>query len=424
MDWERFFEGEIIPLVTQARSASALDACFEVVVDALFRRVNDGANKEHFRRLYTNWVAELPDLDSRRQQAARFLRMVKDVRKELAANGERRQAGGESRSTDIETLAQVAAAPTSPEPETDHDTESDFIESFDDDVDEVIAEGAAATADPPAANPGAAAVFAAVFDDALIGRLRQILGMLALDARDIPFILARPFVDALEEVLRGQVLPAMRASRHIIANLRDSHEWTASDSARIVLEMLDAGETNNAILHVWDKRWRDLGPQRKVVAPARKSLLGKARPAEQKIIYAPEGREVWKRLKGHAAEHGYQAPTPSDLAVLTTLIRCQPAVLRRSLNEMRQQYEQEFEPKSFQEQAREGVLRDALNRCEGREGLPPHMAEWLAIRASLDYAKIDVEWLRRFSTCKGVKVDQRRRAIPYVMKYLDGNGGA
>ncbi|MBF0373649.1 MAG: hypothetical protein HQL39_09555 [Alphaproteobacteria bacterium] len=407
MDWESFFEGDIIPLVSKARSATALDACFEVVVDALFRRANDGANKEHFRRLYANWVADMPDLDARKEHASRFLRMVKDVRKELAASAKRQPSAepDDRCSTDIETLTKVTA-----------------VEDQDDDIDEVIDE--VIDEAPSETKPAAAADFAAVFDEALIARLRQILGMLALDVRDIPFILSRPFADVLEEVLRGQVLPAMRASRHIIANLRDNHEWGAKDSARIVLEALEAGEANNAILHVWDQRWRELGPQRKLVTPARTSILGKTRPAEHKTIYSTEGREVWKRLKAHAAEHGYQPPGPSDLNVLSTLIRCQPAVLRRSLNEMRQQYEQEYEPKPFQEQAREGVLRDALNRCEGREGLPPHMAEWLAIRASLDYAKIDLDWLRRFSTCKGVKADQRRRAIPYVMTYLDANGGA
>ncbi|MBF0393319.1 MAG: hypothetical protein HQL38_11630, partial [Alphaproteobacteria bacterium] len=126
MDWESFFEGDIIPLVSKARSATALDACFEVVVDALFRRANDGANKEHFRRLYANWVADMPDLDARKEHASRFLRMVKDVRKELAANAKRQPSTepDDRCSTDIETLAQVAAV-------EDQD---------DDDIDEVIDE--------------------------------------------------------------------------------------------------------------------------------------------------------------------------------------------------------------------------------------------------------------------------------------------
>jgi len=371
-DWETIFENQLIPLVNQANNFAALEACIGVVIDHLFRRSSDEQSKAYFRQVFDRYTGRTDDFPDRLRHATEFLRLVKSVRA---------------------TLANAAATAVEPQRIAEGAVSSDLV---------AIAKVPAIEAAPP---PPAG--FECLFDLAICTQLQAVLGKLACptgaSSGKLPFISAPAFAGALETMLRKHVLPSVRGSRSILSNLRDSHVWE-SGAEQVVLDMLLAGETNNPILLGWDKRWSEL--------------------CSSKGASAGEGKALWSFFDRHAGQNGYSPPKPADLALLQSLPRTLPAQLDKAWAELTDLYEQEFAPKAHQAKAREGALRDGLNKWGDKPGMQAHAVEWLAIKAAHSFPKIGLPWLVEFSKNKGKSPAERSRNAPYLMAFVSGPGKA
>lgn len=402
MDWELLFENELVPLVAAARSEAALEKAVALIIQALFRRTDDEANREQFWALLQISLARATTFPAKVDSAVEFLRLIKSTRKTLAAQSPNKRIDAGPVSSDLSTLAQAVApapvplrrpAPPPPRPATPPSP---------------------ATPPPPAAaaadaqQPAPTASFAQVFDEVICAYLGQVLDELRIDRPGtlrVPFLMHPAFGSVLDRVVRRHVLPEMRNSRHI-KTLGDS--FNMQDGGRTaLLRILTGGEINNPILHTWDRRWGDLVPRRLPDKTA-KSL-------------APDARAAWQEFSRNGETHGYIAPTPGDIELFLTLPRYDLNQLRSAWRAIGQFYRQEFTPGKHQEQARDGAMRDALFKWEGREGMPPHAMEWLAIKACASFPLLNLAWLERFSTNKGKTREERERAIPFIMQVITAN---
>lgn len=419
MDWEHLFEGELIPMVASARSESALEKAVSLILHALFRRTNDDANREQFWTLLQISLARANNLAAKVESAVAFLRLVKNTRKDLAAQSPNKRLDGGGVSSDLNAVAQTVvlapvmlrppppppppARPASPPPRPAPSAPAVVRPSAPPPV-----QPAAASAAPAAEAAPEKVDFSQVFDNVVCNHLAQTLEILRIETPGslrLPFMVHPAFGEVLERVVRTHVLPEMRNSRHIktLADSLNVQEKGGADLQRI----LTAGEINNPILHTWDRRWEELAPRR---------LPGKTTKS-----LAPYARAVWKEFAEHGEAHGYVAPTAANAELFMTFLRYDLPKLRAAWREFGQHYIQEFRPGQHQEQARDGALRDALLKWEGREGMPAYSVEWLAIKAAASFPKLDLSWLARFSTNKGKTSEERERAIPFIMRTLSAN---
>lgn len=80
-------------------------------------------------------------------------------------------------------------------------------------------------------------------------------------------------------------------------------------------------------------------------------------------------------------------------------------------------YEQEKDPRIFQQQAREGAFRDSL--LAAFERFPSQWADFLALSCHRVFPRINTAFLESFSMNFGRDATQRAAHLPYLMRYLE-----
>ncbi|MBC7950293.1 MAG: hypothetical protein H7Z12_00545 [Rhodospirillaceae bacterium] len=239
--------------------------------------------------------------------------------------------------------------------------------------------------------------FPTLFDDTICAFSRKLLTLFQVRNTDrperMPFMLAPQFGACYEDVLRRMVLPAMRSSRHI-QQMGMNYNWAEVGGAKL-LDIIQAGEVNNPILHNWDTRW----------AAFRQVKGKKPKPEEN----------PWPLFREDATKANYKPPDEDDLGVLQDLIRFEIESFAKAWREIGQLYEQEFTPNARQEQAREGALRDGIMKWSSK--LPDHVGELFAIKGYYTFPRIDGHFIRRLVNNFGRSDSERRRNAPFLADF-------
>lgn len=79
-------------------------------------------------------------------------------------------------------------------------------------------------------------------------------------------------------------------------------------------------------------------------------------------------------------------------------------------------YEQEMDPRVFQQRAREGVLRD--NILAAAQKFPEKWSDFLALLCHRVFPRVSSSFLESFATSIGRDLVERERRAPYLMRYL------
>ncbi|MBX9635606.1 MAG: hypothetical protein K2X44_11550 [Magnetospirillum sp.] len=247
--------------------------------------------------------------------------------------------------------------------------------------------------------------FPTLFDEALARHARKTLAAFAATNTrphiPHPFIFSPHFAACYEKVLRQYVLPTIRTARRI-KELATSRNWQEKGSADRLLGMVLAGENNNAILHYWDTRWNGFDPAR-----ATAKGKGKIRPEDN----------PWDVFKEDAAKHGYVAPFYTDIPMLQRILRYEGEVVAESWQQISQIYQQEFNPQSRSDQARQGAFRDAVVRA--MEKMDHHAGDLLVIRAFFDLPKVDRMFLKLLIQSMGRSDAERERKAPLLIAFYN-----
>lgn len=245
--------------------------------------------------------------------------------------------------------------------------------------------------------------FPTLFDDTICNFSRKMLGLFQVrgGVRDdrLPFILAPQFSACYEDVLRRMVLPPMRTSRHI-QQLGMNYNWAEVGGGKLI-DIIQAGEVNNPVLHHWDSRW----------AAFRAAKAKKGKPEDN----------PWPLFREDATKSGYLPPDEDDVEILKDLLRYEMEAFAKAWREISQLYEQEFSPNGRQEQAREGAFRDGLMKWASK--LPDHVGEFFAMKAYFMFPRIDATFLRRLVTNFGRSDAERRRNAPYLLQFVQNLTG-
>ncbi|MBI5163063.1 MAG: hypothetical protein HY985_04085 [Magnetospirillum sp.] len=248
--------------------------------------------------------------------------------------------------------------------------------------------------------------FPTLFDDTLCAYATKIVRLMRINGPSrgirVPFLIAPEFSQVYVEVLRRFVLPQMRASRHLQA-LSISYNWAEVGGDKVI-EILQAGEVNNPILHNWDTRWL-----------AFRSAKGdKGDKGGRKGPKAEDN--PWPLFREDATRGLYEPPDERHIVLLKDLIRYEPEALAKCGRELAQLYEQEFSPNARQEQAREGAFRDGIMKWAQK--LPDHVGEMFAIRCFFDQPKCDGHFMRKLVNNFGRSDSERRRNAPFLVDFV------
>ncbi len=248
--------------------------------------------------------------------------------------------------------------------------------------------------------------FPTLFDETLARHVRKILAALACTGVrphiPHPFIVAPHFGAVYEQVTRQFVLPTMRGTRRL-KELASSRNWQEKGSADRLLGMvLGDVNQNNPIRHYWDDRWASFDPAR-----ATAKGKGTIRPQDN----------PWQVFKDAAAQHGYIPPYFSDIPMLQRVLRYDGEVVAEAWQRLAQIYQQEYTPKSKDDQARQGAFRDAVLQSFDR--LDDHAADLLVIRAFYDLPKVDRMFVKTLIQSLGRSAAERERKAPLLIAFYN-----
>lgn len=263
--------------------------------------------------------------------------------------------------------------------------------------------------------PSTHANFDLVFTAAIKRRLRLITTFFqrcnpdAVRDLPLPFLQSPAFATALEEVIDRFILPSMMRSRGVRTLALRQH-WHDIDEEAFWL-LMEQDISKQIILAAWETAWHVY--RQEVV------FLRDAEALGWKAIYkaTPEFEAMEKAL----VRPDYFIPqlTNREIDLFTSLLEPiygRPA-LENAWTRLRQFYEQELDRRSYQEQARDGALRDSLLDCFNF--FPDRIGELLALLCYFNFPRLTVTYLEAFTRTKGRSYEERQRRIPYLMLFLD-----
>ncbi len=262
--------------------------------------------------------------------------------------------------------------------------------------------------------------FEEIFADAICWRPRSILSFFhrrnpACKRTLIPpFTLSQDFSAKLEAVIRAHIVPAMMKGR-TVALIGSSWKWKPGTSTAVDLWSFIENDPTSAerIRQSWNGAWEALY-QRKVT----KQVGGENKAV---LVASNELQALRPLLQSDA----YDLPTVRNRELdlfRSLLFEYDTMMLERSWQKIRQIYEQEMDRRSYQDQAREGALRDSL--LEVFDRLSDQAGELLVILAYYSLPNIDLVFLEKFTHNKGRNQADREARVPYLMHFLAQGGVA
>lgn len=223
----------------------------------------------------------------------------------------------------------------------------------------------------------------------------------------LPFLLAVPFGQRLDQVIEDVIAPAMTASRSV-RTLATLYNWSQIDSAAF-WDLAQANGHMESLRQAWQSAWSSLRPQASM-----RETEGGTHMVRQ---ITPALRDLRRRLAGQ--EYALPRIGNREIDLLSSFL--DPEYARRPLEnawtKLRQTYEQELDRRVYQDQARTGALRDSLLACFLPFTNPT--AEFLAMLCYWNFPFLSVSFLTAFTHNHGSNKHARERRIPYLMWYLD-----
>lgn len=220
------------------------------------------------------------------------------------------------------------------------------------------------------------------------------------------FLLSPHFGEKFHQAIRQLVLPSMlngRQVRMLAASLDPGAVDADSfwDAAPAVLR--------SSILDIWGAYWDGL----RLIATTKDDgstvFLVKEEMKQLRVILQPDSPQ------------DYDLPriVNRELDVFKTML--DPTTdwwgrLNGLWQSCRDLYEQEKDPRVFQQQAREGALRDKLLAAFDR--FPDRWGDFVILACHRVFPRINTHFLERFSLNFGLTDAEREARMPYLMRYL------
>lgn len=220
-----------------------------------------------------------------------------------------------------------------------------------------------------------------------------------------PFLLSPEFATKFKAAVNHVVIPAIRNSR-LMRMLSTSIDHAHTDAEGFWSHLSDG--MPHLLLMAWNNAWDEL-------------KLVEVRRGEETV------RQVKKETKDLRAMLQPSSPSAYDLPHIGNReIELFKSLLDPATDWWPQMaevwraccilYEQEKDPRVFQQQAREGALRDML--LTTFKSIPEPWCDFLLLMCHRVFARITTKYLARFTYNIGQDQASRESRMPYVMRYL------
>lgn len=247
---------------------------------------------------------------------------------------------------------------------------------------------------------------------AIIGRVNRVLAFFQRNNPEIkhelppPFLLSPQFAEHLSVAIRQLIFPALRNSRQLrllsttVSYAHDETEsfWSSSnDQMKGTLSMM------------WSNAWDSLKPIEVVHKDGEKVHQVKDATKELRTILHP------------ASPEDYDIPRIGDGEIEIFKSLLDPNIDRwEQLNllwsDIHLHYEQEMDPRVFQQQAREGALRD--NILSALPQIPEQWGDFILLLCHRVFSRFNTTYLERFVRNIGADTAAQIARMPYLMRYL------
>lgn len=263
----------------------------------------------------------------------------------------------------------------------------------------------------PQAKAGATS-FDALFAEAVGRRVASVLVQFhkrnpAVERPLVPSFIHSPlFADRFVRAVGRLILPRLTGGR-LLRNLQASCEWRSLDGDTF----WDAVDDQLAadLLERWQAAWDDL------------KLVERRKEDGSRVLQVKEGMRLLREMLQPPAPDSYDLPRVGnqDIDVFKAFFDPTPdcgVALAAAWRRCHDLYEQEFEPRVFQQSARDGALRDYLLQAHRELGAP--WGEFLLLTSYRVFGRITSGFLERFSTNLGRNDQERGLQMPYLMRVL------
>lgn len=220
-----------------------------------------------------------------------------------------------------------------------------------------------------------------------------------------PFLLSPEFAERFKTAVATLIFPKIRASRQL--RLLASNIDVASATSETFWQSIN--ESMRRLLQLtWNTAWNDL------------RLIEETRNSE-KVLKVKDEVKVLRKLLQPPTPECYDLPHVVNheielfKSLLSTTIDWWP-----SLSEFwwvcHTLYEQEWDPRVFQQQAREGALRDKL--LTGFNAFPEPWHDFMLLMMHRVFPRIGTRFLERFAYNLGQSEEARAERMPYLMREI------
>lgn len=222
-----------------------------------------------------------------------------------------------------------------------------------------------------------------------------------------PFFLASPeFAEKFHEVVVKFVFPTIWESRQIRVQ-STNFDWANSDTESF-WNHVDR-PLQLVILAGWQAGWENL------------KLVSARKPDGTPVIQVKQSTKELREMLQPSTPEAYDLPKIGNLEIDTFMSLLDPAedwwdLLNRAWQGCHDLYEQEMDPRVFQQKARDGALRDNLLAAFNR--YPENWVDFLLLACHRVFPRITSRFLESFTRNLGRNAAERQAHMPYTMRYL------
>lgn len=226
--------------------------------------------------------------------------------------------------------------------------------------------------------------------------------------RELPpfFLSSAEFAGKFKAAVTRFIFPIIWDSRNI-RMLATSYEWAEDDSESFWEHVTKPLE--DSILQGWNTGWDEL------------KLLEVKKPDGTRVLQVKDNTKALREMLAPSSPEAYDLPKIGNREIETFRSLLDPKNdwwkrLNYAWRICHDLYEQEKDPRIFQQKARDGALRDNLLGAFAR--FPPEWGDFLVLACHRVFPRISSAFLESFVANFGTTEPQRELHVPYTVRYL------
>lgn len=222
-----------------------------------------------------------------------------------------------------------------------------------------------------------------------------------------PFILSPEFARNLKNAIETLVFPFIGNSKQVRI-LAPGADWTKMDAESFWTDR-STQMIRRKIFQLWDRAWDEL----KLVKTAGDDGIN--------VVQIKEGTKMLRVLLTPPSPSAYDMPrvTNREIELFQSLLEI-PEDWHQNMGDIWKRcqdlYEQEKDPRVFQQKAREGALRDGI--LAAFKDFPEQWSDFLVLLCHYVFPRISTGFLDQFTASLGTSDAERERRMPYLMRFL------